>query len=157
MDSLRKEGKRALREIINDKKIVKRIEKKIYDKCCESEDVKSRYSDLLYEKLNHIYFLINNADDETEEETLLVDIERDIDEDKENWECSVYDDYIEKERKQIDTQSTEQKVEKGEFKCKKDKCRSDECYYFQSQTRSADEGATTYVVCSKCGSRYKFN
>jgi transcription elongation factor S-II len=37
------------------------------------------------------------------------------------------------------------------------KCKSKRCSYYQLQTRSADEGITTYVSCLDCGQRMKFN
>lgn len=46
------------------------------------------------------------------------------------------------------------KVEEGEFACKK--CKSKQCYFYQSQTRSADEPMTTTVVCTKCHGSYSF-
>ena len=39
------------------------------------------------------------------------------------------------------------------FKCRK--CKSNKCSYYQLQTRSADEPATTYVSCIECGNRWK--
>ncbi|KAI3382001.1 hypothetical protein SNEBB_008072 [Seison nebaliae] len=39
--------------------------------------------------------------------------------------------------------------------CKK--CRSNNCFYNQVQTRSADEPMTTFVYCANCGFRWKFN
>ena len=39
------------------------------------------------------------------------------------------------------------------FKC--GKCKSNDCSYFQLQTRSADEPMTTYVWCGSCGNRWK--
>ena len=39
------------------------------------------------------------------------------------------------------------------FKCRK--CKSNDCSYFQLQTRSADEPMTTYVWCYGCGNRWK--
>lgn len=40
------------------------------------------------------------------------------------------------------------------FTCRK--CKSNECTYYQMQTRSADEPMTTFVSCLKCGNRFKF-
>jgi len=40
------------------------------------------------------------------------------------------------------------------FTCRK--CKSNECTYYQMQTRSADEPMTTFVTCLKCGNRFKF-
>lgn len=35
------------------------------------------------------------------------------------------------------------------------KCKSNQCTYYQMQTRSADEAMTTFVSCLKCGQRWK--
>lgn len=73
-----------------------------------------------------------------------------------SWDSSVYEKYRYREQKDTQTTASGIKAAKGELKCKNSKCRSDECYYYQDQTRSCDEGATTFVICSKCGSRYHF-
>jgi DNA-directed RNA polymerase subunit M/transcription elongation factor TFIIS len=39
------------------------------------------------------------------------------------------------------------------FQCRK--CKSNECTYYQMQTRSADEPMTTFVSCIKCGTKWK--
>ena len=39
------------------------------------------------------------------------------------------------------------------FTCRK--CKSKKCSFMQAQTRSADEGITTYVQCLDCGCRWK--
>ena len=39
------------------------------------------------------------------------------------------------------------------FNCRK--CKSNQCTYYQLQTRSADEPMTTYVTCINCGNRWK--
>jgi transcription elongation factor S-II len=40
-----------------------------------------------------------------------------------------------------------------EFKCFK--CFQRQCTYYQLQTRSADEPMTTFVICLKCGNRWR--
>ena len=40
-----------------------------------------------------------------------------------------------------------------DFTCRK--CKSKKCSYYQLQTRSADEPMTTYVSCHECGQRWK--
>lgn len=43
----------------------------------------------------------------------------------------------------------------GVFKCSK--CKSKNTSYFQLQTRSADEGLTTFVTCNNCNKRWRFS
>ena len=40
------------------------------------------------------------------------------------------------------------------FTCRK--CKSNQCTYYQMQTRSADEPMTTFVNCLVCSNRFKF-
>jgi len=56
-----------------------------------------------------------------------------------------------------DKNKFEQKLEAmtDRYTCKK--CKSKRCSYYQLQTRSADEGITTYITCLDCGQRMKFN
>ena len=39
------------------------------------------------------------------------------------------------------------------FKC--GRCKQRKCAYYELQTRSADEGMTTFITCLKCGNRWK--
>lgn len=34
-------------------------------------------------------------------------------------------------------------------------CGQNTCYRFQKQVRSADEGATAFIMCTRCNKRYK--
>ena len=54
-----------------------------------------------------------------------------------------------------DQNKFEQKLEAATdtFTCRK--CYSKQCTYYQLQTRSADEGITTYVTCISCFNRWK--
>ena len=42
----------------------------------------------------------------------------------------------------------------SEFKC--NRCKTNNCSYYQLQTRSADEPMTTFVTCNDCGINWKF-
>jgi transcription elongation factor S-II len=48
---------------------------------------------------------------------------------------------------------TKQVAATDTFTCRK--CKSNECNYYQMQTRSADEPMTTFVSCINCGNRWK--
>jgi len=59
------------------------------------------------------------------------------------------------EKHKKETCMYEDKVEAmtDEFKC--GRCKNRECSYYELQTRSADEGMTTFITCLKCGNRWK--
>ena len=129
----------------------KKIEAKIFSMCenlTEEYDngAEELYTIFAYEKIGEI--VVNPAK--------LDDILKDMKIGNVMWDSSAFDERKVLEDRTITADVEGIKMEKGEFKCKKSFCRSDECYYYQDQTRSMDEGATTYVVCTKCGGRYKF-
>ncbi len=62
----------------------------------------------------------------------------------------------EQEKKKIEELSAEVGqpiVKEGALKCIR--CGSNKTYYYQLQTRSADEGMTTFYTCAECGKRWK--
>lgn len=69
------------------------------------------------------------------------------------WEYSSFDKCRKKEDHELNLLSEDIKMEKGEFPCKFCGCR--ECFIYQMQTRSIDEGATTYGLCTKCKRRFR--
>jgi len=127
------------------------IEKQIFDTCkriSKEEDIELEYlyNKITYEKLGEII----------ENPNLIKEIKDDIKNNILDWDSVIYKDYRDDMLKENSDHIEGVKVQKGAFKCNNPKCRSDETYYYQSQTRSADEGSTTHVVCSKCGCRYTF-
>jgi DNA-directed RNA polymerase subunit M/transcription elongation factor TFIIS len=62
----------------------------------------------------------------------------------------IMEQYIDKNI-ELDSQK---EVKDGLFKC--GKCKTYKTTYYQLQTRSADESATTYVTCLNCHNRWKF-
>ncbi len=69
-----------------------------------------------------------------------------------DWESCLYD----KEKKDIEklySEAGKPMVKEGSIKCKR--CGKKKCFYYQIQTRSADEGMTTFYTCTECGNRWK--
>jgi DNA-directed RNA polymerase subunit M/transcription elongation factor TFIIS len=67
----------------------------------------------------------------------------------ERWEKLI----AEKQERDKNSYDVQQKIN-SEFKCRR--CKSNNCSYYQLQTRSADEPMTTFVSCQECGNRWKF-
>ena len=139
------------RKLVSNALADKKLEKLIYDMCKnisnkDKMEIGDVYNKLAYEKLGEI---IENPDK-------LESIKKDLNEINIGWDSTVYEEYINIESKENSDHVEGIKVEKSAFKCNNRKCGSNETYYYQTQSRSADEGSTTHVVCSKCGSRYTF-
>lgn len=130
----------------------KKIETKIFELCIflskEYDDsLDELYQKIAYDKLGE---LLTNPAKKME---IILDINNQVI----GWKSCSFKTFRDNESKDANEQVIGMKVSKGEFKCKNSRCKSDECYYYAVQTRSCDEGATNYVVCSKCGGRYTFN
>jgi len=129
-------------------------EKAIYDlaeRIAISEDIEpiAAYNAIAYEKCGE---LINSSTKE-ERSLILKDMRADV----HGWKSVVYDQQRQNQIRLNQKLQDKGKLVKGAFYCRdKIKCKSDECYSFQLMTRSQDEGMTTFVICSKCGLRYKF-
>jgi transcription elongation factor S-II len=67
----------------------------------------------------------------------------------ERWEKLI----AEKQERDKNIYDVQKKIN-SEFKCRR--CKSNNCSYYQLQTRSADEPMTTFVSCQECGNRWKF-
>ncbi len=127
----------------------RRIYKMCKRECSVADEFGEMYKKYAYEKVGELLAARNRR----EREKILLNIRGNVI----GWNSIVYKDF--KTRQIRDTSQLAEgiKVEKGEFPCKNRNCGSKECYYYQSQDRSGDEGFTVHVVCVKCGSRYKFN
>ena len=140
----------ALKQHFSSKE-AKQIEKVIHDTCkrlCQDhgEELEESYLRYAFEKIGII--LSSPVTDEVIE---------DIKEGHLGWESCIYDE-IRKKIALANSEYTEKmQVEEGEFPCRNRECKSKKCYYWQTQDRSGDEGASTHVLCTVCGTKYKFN
>jgi len=122
-------------------------------------DEPDQYEELIFKKstddtyFSYVYEKIGELKEAPElKERILNDIETY----KRGWDSCLYDKYRTNQTREISKIVEGIKVEKGEFPCRNKNCRSKECYFYEQQTRSADEPATVFVVCTKCNTRYKF-
>jgi len=124
-------------------KVASNYEKAIYNMCLSlaaDQDVDTVYRAHAYEKVGEILVCA----DRSAREKVLADIRKGV----VGRDSASYADLREKTELEAKLFAEGVKVKRGDFECKR--CKSKECYYYQQQTRSADEGLTTYVFCTKC-------
>lgn len=138
------------KEISNEQ--LKKIEKTVYETANDDDE----YKKIAYEIVGEIHYIIKNHLSEKDE--YVEKIISSIKENKRGWESHIYQKMKNKNMEEIlASLQGEGKLEKCEFPCRNKKCRSDQCYIFCLQTRSGDEGFTNFLVCVKCGQRFKFS
>lgn len=133
-------------------KSAKSCESTIY-KMCEilskeyEESINYVYSKYAYEKTGQIIHTGKSS-----RKLILKDVKNKV----LGWDSNVYTE-IRNDIEKLNSELVQGiKIEKGEFPCKNKKCGSTECFFFQIQTRSADEPMTVYVTCVECGRMYHF-
>lgn len=118
-------------------------EKNIYSTCLKFSLDYSRCS-------YHILGCLMTLENKEDRQKLL----KNIKEGTLDWDMFVYDDIREKLKGK---EPPEIEIEQGVFLCRKSECGSNKTKHWQSQTRSGDEGMTTFVYCTVCGTRYRVN
>ena len=128
------------------------FEKEIYKMCQRLSDetdepLEDIYNQYAYEKVGDI--MVADGDEEMDK------VRQDIKNDVLDWDSAPYKDF--RERRDEDNTNAIQGIvtEVSDYKCKAKDCQSRECIQTQLQTRSGDEGFTTFVTCMKCGKRYR--
>lgn len=126
------------------KNISTAYENEIFKMC---ERLKISYEKYAYEKVGEIM----ETDDKDARKKIATDIVNDR---SEIYNSSIYKPFD--EQKSIDNERiiNPPTIQKSLYKCKH--CHSDKTWSYQHQTRSGDEGMTTFINCSECGKRYKF-
>lgn len=135
-------------------KEAKRIESTMYKMCEElleqydGETIEDIYATFAFEKMGQFATAPKDSFG-----SIVTDIKSVVT----GWDSTYYAEFRAKEMKDTADHAAGMKVESNsEFPCRNPRCKSKETYYYQAQTRSADEPATCYVVCVKCAGRYKF-
>jgi DNA-directed RNA polymerase subunit M/transcription elongation factor TFIIS len=137
-------GIQTLSIIVKNKQNAQLVEKYIY----EFSDTTEEYLNLLYET---VYFIKNSK--EKLSETIKTVISN-IYEQKISWKHPRYDHYKQQIEEEDQFMTTPFEIEEGVLECK---CGSKKTISFQRQTRSADEGSTTFAQCVECGSKWRHN
>jgi DNA-directed RNA polymerase subunit M/transcription elongation factor TFIIS len=138
------------------------IEKSIYNKCLEDATKKTiikkwdnKFFVFLYvDKFKHVYSTLKNKEvfvkilnGKFKTSNIAFMTHQELYPEK--WTILIEDKRLRLENKYFP------KIEAStdNFTCRK--CKSNECTYYQLQTRSADEPMTTFVTCIKCQNRWK--
>jgi DNA-directed RNA polymerase subunit M/transcription elongation factor TFIIS len=152
----------SFNKILNDNVKAINIEKSIYNKSLEEATkmtIVKRWDNKLFviiylDKFKQIYFTLQNPEI-IEKIKSGIFISKDM-AFKTNQELypEKWDKIIEDKKARLENKYFP-KIEAStdNFNCRK--CKSNQCTYYQLQTRSADEPMTTYVTCINCGNRWK--
>jgi DNA-directed RNA polymerase subunit M/transcription elongation factor TFIIS len=140
----RNTGIKVLETILTKKTNINIIEKYVYVHTHNETD----YLKLLYE----IVYLLHESKNITKTVASIIE---NVHNNKYGWNNVVYDSFREKieEEDQFITHPFE--IEEGVIECFK--CNSKRTVSYQRQTRSADEGATTFAQCVDCKTRWRHN
>jgi len=151
-----------IEELIKEKKIVKNVEKSIFNYSIKEADNQNivkkwdnKYFTIIY--IDRLRSIMKNLKNENFYEKVcskeikperLASISH-IEMNPDKWK-----DLINKKKiRQENLYSPKLEANTDNFTCRK--CNSKQCSYYQLQTRSADEPMTTFVTCINCGNRWK--
>jgi DNA-directed RNA polymerase subunit M/transcription elongation factor TFIIS len=67
----------------------------------------------------------------------------------------MYKEYEDMRSREIHEYLNPPEVKEGVYVCRNKDCRSKKTYYYQLQTRSADEPMTTFITCAKCKTKWR--
>lgn len=136
-------GSKILGTVIKSQKNVVILDRYIY----ENTDSNDEYVVLLYETIGEI---IKRGSSKK----VLTEIIHDIQLRKFRWEHPMFD-HIRKELEEEGHIDDDFEIEDGVLECFR--CESKKTISYQRQTRSADEGSTTFARCVECGHHWKHN
>lgn len=115
-------------------------------------DSTNEYNQMLYEVIGRL--IIQKQNGKITSKTIKSIIE-DIYNQNLIWNCDIFQLYKERRYEEELFQTTPFTIDEGVLECFK--CGSRRTFSFQRQTRSADEGATTFAQCVDCGDRWIHN
>ena len=156
MIAKRKKFEKIISSLVGDKK-AKVFEVSIYNSSVrkfrgsglKDDQFPILYSKAAYERIGEISLI---KKDKEKLKQLLTEIKSDV----EGFDSCVYEQERENVRQRTIPISLTIEIKEGEFQCRNRECMSKKTMYYQLQTRSQDEGMTTFVFCTICKKKYKF-
>lgn len=143
---LRDHGKQVIQTVVSKPSNVQLVEKYIYNHTKGDTDA---YMNLLYESM--LYLSPTGAKTST---TTLKSLIVELFNERVEWNHAVYADYRHKIEEEDNFALNPFEIEEGVLECK---CGSKRTISYQRQTRSADEGSTTFAQCVECGTKWRHN
>lgn len=69
------------------------------------------------------------------------------------WTQPLFEEYRKKQHDLFSQSINKIQIKEGHYTCFK--CHKRNCSFFMAQTRSGDEGMTTFITCHSCGAKWK--
>jgi DNA-directed RNA polymerase subunit M/transcription elongation factor TFIIS len=146
LESMRERGRTCFQKCLSNPVNIELLEAYVASGVTDAEVYRAR----LYETLGSLFY----EWDQSSESPVQTTLER-VYRNQLEWDHPKWDPV----RVQIQEENAFQEhppdLEEGVLEC--GRCHSKRTYSFQRQTRSADEGATTYSQCALCGHRWRHN
>lgn len=143
-ETMRKTGKEALSTVLSKQRNIDMLEEYAYTFTVPDEHA---YRKLIY---NIIGMLSVERSTKTVQECMTLIFNR-----RTAWNHPIYETFAMKQEEEDHFMTAPFEIEEGVLECRK--CGSKKTFSFQRQTRSADEGSTTFAQCASCGQKWKHN
>jgi len=145
----RDRGIETLEIILKNKKNVKLFEKYIYLQATETSKENSKIdSNSLY--IEYLYEISY----ELKQNTKITPIFEKLKNGKVGWKNCIFNDILRNQQEQDEFITNPFEIVEGVQTC--NKCGSKRTFSYQKQTRSADEGFTTFIQCV-CGNKWRYS
>ena len=142
--SYRENTHKILSSIIQRQPNIDLIERYIWE---YSKGNEQQYNDLLYQVLGNL-----TIDGEKVTKQKIQNLLMEMYNSTLYWDSPVYNTFRDDQNEEDHFVQNPFTVDEGVLQCFK--CNSKRTFSFQKQTRSADEGATTFAQCAQCGHKW---
>lgn len=148
--NVRQYGIQALACVMDKECNIKIVEKYTHFASMKHDAYEDVYRDQIYENVCYLM-------EHTSSKKAISELVRNLYKNGLFWNHDLYGEYVRVHAQQEEEDvflTNPLEVEEGVIECV---CGSKYTISYQRQTRSADEGSTTYVECVECGKKWRFN